>query len=265
MAQENVWLIVSPHPDDDAIGCGALLLSLSNLSEIHIAYAVSGFNGVTDRYVEKKHKISIKEKSEKKIRKIKDEIRKKEAQACCDFLGATAHFLRLPFYESNKNNSRHDPSILPLDTISTKSLGANGGSLKQFEKDITIAVKLLKKIKPNTIVLIDEENDPHGTHGIVRAIFRQAINKISFTGKILGYQVWDNNYSQKDCCKKIFFDEKTMIEKIKLINFYKSQVEDPAFPHKTHSFVDLVRKMNKKQAERFSAPHLYVECYKLLN
>jgi len=237
-------LFIAPHPDDDAIGCGAFLLYLSKFcknkhapTSIHIAYAVSGFGGVTDRFAAIVAS-DFEKRSESEKRLIKSEIRKKEATECCNYLHTNPVFWNLPFYEKQ----RKIPSAQDLEII------------KQSICDI----------QPDLIFLIDETNDPHGTHGIVRQLSLQALQAISFPETILGYRVWEPNYPDCQCYIALFFDEAVMAEKTKLISFYKSQIQDPAFPHEHHSFIDLVKHSNRQMSHGCNAELTYMECYKIL-
>ena len=235
-------LVIAPHPDDDAIGCGAFLLHVAKEADIHIAYAVSGFNGVTNRFLSEVQQVSsgmtIETLSDKEIWGLKAQVRQKEALACCQQLGATPHFWNLPFYEKREKNFS--------------------------QEDIDIAQRSFLQINPDIILLIDEESDPHGTHGFVRKVCLQALKNIDFQGAILGYRVWDEQSCTKTCYVSILFDETFMQEKAHLIRLYRSQILDPAFAHEHHNFVDLAKECNKKQARCFDSNFQYAECFTLL-
>jgi LmbE family N-acetylglucosaminyl deacetylase len=234
-------LVIAPHPDDDAIGCGAFLLHIADQADIHIVYAVSGFNGVTNRFLtdtEKVQPMILGVLSDRELWEIKAGVRQQEALACCKYLGATPHFWNLPFYEKRKK--------------------------KFSQKDVEIAERALRQINPDIVILIDEESDPHGTHGFVKQICLKAIKNIKFDGTILGYRVWDEGYSSEECYTTIFFDDALTQEKSNLIRLYRSQIQDPAFAHEHHSFVDLAKKCNEKQAQRLGSDFKYAECFSLL-
>jgi len=85
----NKILIFSPHPDDDVIGMGGTIYSLTNKSNIKIAYMTSGQNGVPD---------TINDKA----------CREQEAINAILTLGLernSATFMKLPFYESKKQQN----------------------------------------------------------------------------------------------------------------------------------------------------------------
>lgn len=93
---DNV-LILSPHPDDDVIGMGAILQALPNKQKVNIAYMTSGENGV---YHSNKF------------------IRETEAVSSLKTLGydkAALSFLKLPFYYDKKcTNYDKDIDILSV-------------------------------------------------------------------------------------------------------------------------------------------------------
>lgn len=241
-AHNKKVLFVAPHPDDDVIGCGALLLYLSELPKdkapqsIHIAYGVSGFNGVTDRYLKTILNKDIDKLPESDIKKLKSELRRNEAAACCNCLRATPHFLDLPFYESE--------------------------SKKLTESDLNKTINLIKKITPDIVVLINEGSDPHGTHGIVRSVFMDALKKVSFQGLLIGYRVWDEALTTDDCSFAVLFNEEDMLKKENIIRFYVSQIIDPAFPQEHFSFVEYAKILNKKSSK--NSEFKYAECYSFI-
>ena len=231
---------IAPHPDDDVIGCGALLLFLSKYfmgadsSNIDVAYATSGFRGVTDRFLQE----NVGEVSEANSRELKTELRKNEALACCNYLGVTEHFWNLTFYESGK---------------------------KEFsDEDVSAVVKSIKEIAPDVIILIDESGDPHGTHGLVRDGCLQAIRVSDYSGTLLGYRVWDTLYEKNESDVVLSFGHELTAEKQRLIKNHKSQISDPAFPHEHHSFFELAEKRDREAALRMGSSFPYAECYKNL-
>jgi len=223
MEKNKKKLFIAPHPDDDVIGCGALLLSYerSNKTNITIAYAVSGFNGIGD-----------KEKS----RDLKSQIRRNEALACCEFLGAQPAFWNLPFYEQRRRNF---------------------GDI-----DLDIIRKSIKDVMPDVIFLIDEESDPNGTHGAVKNAVMSVLKSISFSGALFGYRVWDEPYDRESCDLLVSFDEELMEKKEQLIRFHESQMQDPAFPCDHKDFVELVKIYNVKVAKEHNSDLPYAECYR---
>lgn len=228
--------LVAPHPDDDAIGCGALLFYIQNKklpSSVHIAYAVSGFNGVTDRHL-KKQKL-FDETSEANNRKTKVNIRKEEALAYCRTIGAEPIFWNLPFYE-------------------TKS--------REFGPDIALVSSSIKDINPDVVIVIDEASDPHGTHGFVREIVVKALTGIAFEGAVLGYRVWDSNYLVGEADLKLSFGKSVMKRKEELISLYSSQLQDPAHPCDHKNFIELIKSANAAAAQNHKISLPYLECYK---
>ncbi len=65
-------LVISPHPDDEALGCGGTLcIHKENKDEIFIIYMTSGEKGNTDKLPEEKTAI-IREKEARKVSKVYD-------------------------------------------------------------------------------------------------------------------------------------------------------------------------------------------------
>ena len=238
-------LFIAPHPDDDVIGCGALLLELSKLLKkggihsIHVIFSVSGFIGVSDRFMRSRGFDAVDEVEK---RAIKSKIRREESTACCNYLGAQPIFLNLPFYEKQGKDFK-----------------------KHFtQEDVKIAASSIDQIKPDSIFLIDEMCDPHGTHGIVRDLFFKVLQEKRYAGALFGYQVWKDFLQADKCDKIICFDEEVMQEKIKLISFHQSQLQDPAYPCEHKDFIELAKIRNSAMAKKFCTKFSYAECYKNL-
>jgi len=181
-------VIFSPHPDDDVISMGGTFIRLVDQGHnVHVAYQTSGniavfdddvvrftdfvndFNAVyslnqsSSKELFKKVVKSILKKAPGEIDSaevlaIKGLIRRGEAKAGCRYVGIpdeNIHFLDMPFYETG--------------LVKKKSLG---------ERDISIIVDLLEKIKPHQIYAAGDLSDPHGTHRVcLNAIF-QAMNRL---------------------------------------------------------------------------------------
>lgn len=231
-------LCVAPHPDDEVIGCGAFLFYISKIMppelrplSVTIAYAVSGFNGVSDVFLQKE---GIVDHSREK----RGEIRRKESTECCQSLGMDPVFWNLPFYEAQQ-----------------KSFSSN---------DVIIVKESLLQLEPDVIFLIDEFADPHGTHGIVQRIVLQALQEIGSPADVFGYRVWEGDYLSYECDLVVEFDESIMREKENLISFYRSQLLDPAFPCKEKDFIELAKIANLRIAKGLLSSFLYAECYKKL-
>lgn len=223
-------LLVSPHPDDDVIGCGALILELKKLNtKLTIAYGTSGFNGVTDAF--------LKTKGLDNTREAKTQTREKEATAFCKSVSAKPVFWKLPFYEERKKEISN--------------------------KDVDITTKTINEIKPDIIILADQDGDPHGTHGLVKESVTKALEKSDFDGEILLYKVWSYFDDPSSCEVKIFFNEEEVSKKEELIRLYESQVIDPAFPSKDGSFIEISRTMCKNNSKSCNSKHKYCECYKI--
>ena len=237
-------LVIAPHPDDDVIGCGACLFYLSKLSKnnkpskVTIAYATNGVNGVSNNFLLQDKKYNLETISDDEKKKIKIKVREQEARKACAFLDAQPVFLNLPFYQNKKKN-------IELN-------------------DIEIVYKFINLINPDVIFVIDEENDPHGTHGLVREVFLQVLEEVYFDGLVFGYRVWGSGYKKEESAVIFEFDEDIMAQKERLILCHESQIKKPAFPHEKYDFVTMVKRSNNASAKNLQSEHLYIELYKRL-
>ena len=185
-------LIFSPHPDDDIISMGGTFQRLHDQGhEVHVAYQTSGNIAVTDEFVTRFLDFAVgfeqmfgadsklaqnvlsdareflkNKKSNQidtpEIRSIKGLIRRCEAAATCRYVGIKeegVHFLNLPFYETG--------------TIEKAPMG---------EKDIVIAMELLRKVKPHQVFAAGDLADPHGTHRVCLDIIFEALKRIKAEG-----------------------------------------------------------------------------------
>lgn len=181
-------LIFSPHPDDDIISMGGTFIRLHEQGhDVHVGYQTSGNIAVSDEFVtrfidfvvgfdemfsiDKSHASQLMQearrflKSKKSsdvdasdIRAIKGLIRRCEAKATCRYVGIpdkNIHFMNLPFYETGK--------------IEKKPVG---------EKDIKIAMDLIRQIKPHQIYAAGDLADPHGTHKVCLEIVLEALSRL---------------------------------------------------------------------------------------
>lgn len=185
-------IIFSPHPDDDIISMGGTFQRLHDQgNDVHVGYQTSGNIAVTDEFVtrfldfavgfeeiagidtQKSGKIladARKFLAGKKsnqidtstIRAIKGLIRRCEARATCHYVGIrdeNIHFQNLPFYETG--------------TIEKKPMG---------EKDVTITMELLRKIKPHQVYCAGDFADPHGTHIVCFNVVLESLRRIKKAG-----------------------------------------------------------------------------------
>ena len=179
-------------------------------------------------------------------RQEKIAIREKEANSCCKRLGARPIFWKLPFYESEEREAS--------------------------QEDVLLIERSINKINPDIIFLADEAIDPHGTHGLVREACFAALRGTGFPGTVFGYRVWQEGYESGDLICS--FDETVMQEKEALLNLYESQIINPAVPHKSLSFLELMKNADKRSAIRHGSRKLgssklgsslpYAECYKVI-
>jgi glucosamine-6-phosphate deaminase len=185
-------LIFSPHPDDDVISMGGTFLRLIDQGhQVHVAYQTSGNIAVNDdvvlqiidtakecgfgdHYKEIDGIISHKKKGEPELvelRAVKGAIRRAEARAACRYFGlnpnTNAHFLNMPFYETG---------------------GVSKGEIT--DKDISIIVDLLQKIKPHSIFAAGDLSDPHGTHRICIEALLEAISVVKKESWMSDCRMW---------------------------------------------------------------------------
>lgn len=180
------------------------------------------------------------EKSQSEQMVVKAKIREKEARSFCTALGATPVFWDLPFYRERRRNLS--------------------------KQDVACVLSSIKKLHPEVVFVIDEASDPHGTHGLVQKAVEEALVRDGYQGVVLGYRVWEGGYGgdEGDSLIRLAFDEEVMAEKERLISFYRSQIVDPAYPHKELSFIELVRRSNAATAKEMNQDLPYVESFKFL-
>jgi len=131
-------LIFSPHPDDDCIGMGSAIFSLSQNNRIKTVYMTSGWRGVGGN-------ITV---SEKKL------LRKKEALEACRILGLNKKhikFLNLPFYDTGKIGIR-DVDLLRVEIEKFRpqiifACGESNDPHRTHGKCLKILEKALKRLK----------------------------------------------------------------------------------------------------------------------
>ncbi|WP_281542927.1 glucosamine-6-phosphate deaminase [Maribacter aestuarii] len=173
-------IIFSPHPDDDVISMGGTFDRLVEQGhEVHVAYQTSGNIAVSDTDARKYAEIamyinssdraqklidSIAQKNESRadspeVRKLKGNIRRGESYAATRYVGLkdeNVHFLDLPFYETG--------------TIKKNNLS---------EKDISIVMDIITKIKPHQIYAAGDLADPHGTHKVCLDAVLEALDRLA--------------------------------------------------------------------------------------
>jgi glucosamine-6-phosphate deaminase len=162
-------VIFSPHPGDVVLAMGGTLLRLAEHGhEVHIAYQVSGSDGVKDevlqRYLDFHEQVGgiplPRDRSDvRQMRTLRATIGRAEARAAtrvCRVNPDRLHFLDLPFYDKAGEVYRQ--------------VGV---------EDITITARLLDQIRPHQIYAAGDLADPHGTHRICLEILTQALRQSS--------------------------------------------------------------------------------------
>ncbi|MCC6317700.1 MAG: glucosamine-6-phosphate deaminase [Gemmatimonadaceae bacterium] len=184
----------SPHPDDDVISMGGILLKLAqNENAITVAYMTSGNIAVFDhdvrRYVDflarlaaargldvggvnamRDRVIAFLESKRSgdvdvdEVQDIKRIIRESEAVSGIETLGlpaSSARFLDLPFYQTGK--VRKDP------------VGPG---------DVAIVRALLEEVQPHFVFIAGDLSDPHGTHRMCKEAIEAALAETRTAGTL---------------------------------------------------------------------------------
>ena len=167
-------LVLSPHPDDDAISMGGTLMRLvAQGHEVHTAYMTSGYLSVFDHEAARhadfvrefnrifgltpKQTAAIEQHIDQflrqkqptdldtaEVRSVKALIRRTEALDAARFCGVEEdhiHFLDLPFYDE--------------DSVQKRVIGPD---------DVAPVRRLLERVRPEMIFAAGDLSDPHGTH-----------------------------------------------------------------------------------------------------
>ncbi|KAH0570928.1 Glucosamine-6-phosphate isomerase [Spironucleus salmonicida] len=193
-------LFFSPHPDDDVISAGGVVLNLCNhAKEFHVAYCVTGSVACPDLFVQDKiDQFSVKINNEKvkyedlqssfngkdylsHEKLTKDEAQKlfssgvnPETKAICREIEAMSGVEKAGFFK-NPLNKTH---FMRLPFYGT----GFGKRTVPGEKDIQVCLNLIQSIKPDVIFLAGDLSDPHGTHGHCYDVIKLAL--ISYEGQI---------------------------------------------------------------------------------
>jgi len=238
-------IIFSPHPDDDVISMGGTFIRLFDHGhDIHVAYQTSGNIAVFDddvirfadfsmdfntefiatelelkqilrrvnEFIRKKKPGQI---DSEEVKRIKTLIRRSEAKSACRYIGLDskrAHFLDMPFYETGVIKKR------PLS-----------------KRDISIIVKLLRKIKPHQIYAAGDLSDPHGTHRVCLEAIMEAIQITKKDGWMKNCYVWLyrgawQEWGIHDIDMAVPLSPDELMKKRKSIFKHQSQKDSALFP-----------------------------------
>ena len=178
-------LVLSPHPDDDAISVGGTLARLARQGhEIHVAYQVSGANAVSRDFLQRQldfvneaagvfgaqnQPTSVECMTPAQRRTLATAVRRAEARSAGDLLGiptGKCHFLDLPFYQHPLRETGPD--------------------------DVAVIRALLDRIQPHQIYAAGDLADPHGTHRICLGLLETAIREEKSAGAkwVAGCEGW---------------------------------------------------------------------------
>jgi glucosamine-6-phosphate deaminase len=191
-------LVFSPHPDDDVISMGGMLIRMVEQGhEVHVAYMTSGNIAVFDhdawRFadfavefnqlfgIDKQQTETVKERVQDFLRtktpglrdtedvlKIKTLIRQTEARAAalaCGIPPERLEFMDLRFYRTG--------------TITKAPI---------HPQDVADIIALLQRFRPAQIYVAGDLSDPHGTHRVCANAIFDAVREVRKEG--LAFEVW---------------------------------------------------------------------------
>jgi glucosamine-6-phosphate deaminase len=196
--ESRVILVFSPHPDDDVISMGGMLIRLVRQGhQVHIGYMTSGNIAVFDhdawRYtdfvlefnqlfgIDRDQTETVKERVQNFLRAkkpahpdsqdlldIKALIRKAEARAAaaaCGIPPEQLEFMDLRFYRTG--------------TIAKAPI---------HPQDVADIIALLKRLQPAQVYVAGDLSDPHGTHRVCANAVFQAVREVQKHGQ--DFEVW---------------------------------------------------------------------------
>lgn len=256
-------LVFSPHPDDDVISMGGILLKLQqNGNELVVAYMTSGNIAVfdhdvrrhidfveraattlgldPDRIRETRSALEAEldarspgEVDHPHIQELKRWIRESEAVGGLEALGvppSAARFLNLPFYRTG--TVRKDP------------VG---------EKDVAIVEALLDEVRPARVFVAGDLSDPHGTHRMCKAAIDQALGRYRGpTPEVWLYRGAWQEWPIHEADVLVPLSGEELRRKILAIFRHQSQKDTAPFPggHDEREFWQRVRDRNLETAAR---------------
>lgn len=148
-------VVISPHPDDESLGCGGTIAALTKAGKkVHIIFVSDGSMSHPN--------------SQKYAAPLLMQLREREALAAANILGIPAmqcHFMRLK-----------DAAVPAIATAG-------------FEDAVTTMAEIFTNVQPQTIIL-PWKNDPHRDHKASWKITVEAIIKAGLKVQLLHYLVW---------------------------------------------------------------------------
>jgi LmbE family N-acetylglucosaminyl deacetylase len=192
-SSQNI-LILSPHPDDDVLGVGGLIATISNETDITVAYFCDGSGGVPEGISQVDNReLGWAQKRDSSL----IEKRKEEAKAAAEILGI-------------KNQS---------------FFGYPDGKLASGSAAVKALLDLLNKIEP-AIIFTPSFLDNHPDHRVTNEILMNALSSYKYQAnlQIWAYEVWTPLFPNR------IFPISTVIEqKKKAIQCHQSQLESRAY------------------------------------
>jgi glucosamine-6-phosphate deaminase len=277
LPHERRIIVFSPHPDDDVISMGGILLKLhQNRNDILVAYQTSGNIAVFDhevrRYIDFLRRtedhfgwsdtrigrlandIETELASKRPgdvdtaaVQMLKRTIREAEAVSGIETFGMRSHqarFLNLPFYQTGK--VRKDP-IGP--------------------EDIRITLELLNERRPELIFVAGDLSDPHGTHRMCLEVVETALAQYDGPAPEVWYYrgAWQE-WSLAEADVFVPLSEDELRTKILAIFKHQSQKDRAPFPGQDdREFWQRVEARNTRTAaeiDRLGLPEYYaMEAY----
>jgi LmbE family N-acetylglucosaminyl deacetylase len=191
-------MVFAPHPDDDLIGCGGSLIKhVRNGRNVTVVYMTSGDAG-----------------SRSITKRALGEVREKEAQKACEFIG-----------------------IKDLVFLRNRD-----GYLENNERNFVRVVNLLREKQPS-IIYMPHENDGHPDHVTTHRIasramtcaagpwFQETVGSPWSADVVLGYEVWspipDPGYIEDTT--------EVIDQQLAALAFHESQLGDVAYDHLVRS------------------------------
>jgi len=251
-------LVFSPHPDDDIISMGGILMKIAGNenSYVHVAYMTSGYTAVFDSDVVKfiakgglnnedeslqkrvldliRRKQStefgvvegINQKRIDELLGIKKQIREIEAGKTCDYMGVKSHsFLNLPFYQTGRAMK------LPIT-----------------DEDVKIVRATIEKYQPNVIFAAGDLTDPNGTHRLCLSVIYQALDQTELNTEVLLYRGAWQEYHPTEADILVPLSQKEVELKKKGILIHESQNPSPQPGHGVGEFWQRAERRNAETA-----------------
>lgn len=213
LGNQNI-MIIAPHPDDEIIGCGGLISRCKQAGgQVHVLYMTIGD---TPDYSNKGGTTQSE--------------RIKEVEQLVKYLNIDDYDIAFP------GNDHH----LKLDNIPQKEL------ISKIEAEGKIS---LQKLNPTILITtssFDYNQDHYAVHTATISATRPSskdyknLQPLVLTYE-LPYMTWTSDTSSPVPNVYVELDDKSMDEKVKALQIYKSQLKHPTSPISTHAVETLAK------------------------